>query len=455
MDVGDDFAEEVKRSVTSVIGHFMMRSSLSRGGGIHLGGGGSSKNKNRNHGFTETIKSELDNIAHDLKAPSKRDALSSLPIERPDMIVVAANIKDAEFLRSVMEKNKIEYSVLREKNATTGKFEFVFRLPDRVIDDEVSIHAPFSKTDHVIRETEHPFTTLSELQEKSPEVMELLKLYARDNEISALGSNGHIHGAQIPMKSFVHNAPENFKFDFKTIKWDREAEILTSFFEERGIPYQIEHLDNSTVRFELDPQYAQSVKSICDIHINNEVGRNISKGRFLDYDALTDPDKRISYSTKTQTHDSTHEQTRHHANNQIKDVTIDRPEVAAVLKEEFSKEGLPFESFTEKDSGKERFIVDSADLQKSPEKIDRILSRVESISSKEIGGITKKHSTKRSVQNPKDINRKSIQSQKEQGYSTQRTHKPHKDAQIAQISAQARNRDQISKVPAVTRGGRK
>lgn len=434
-DIGDDFSEEIKRTVMEVI-QFMRLSSLGgRSGGMPHNGSGLL-------GRFGNWLDDIDNRASEALA-GENPPNSVETLERPDKIVIAKNVEDAGFLRSVMEQNNLEYS-LNSKVTPEGTRDFIFRLPDVDAIDKASIHVPFSKIDHALIESDHPYTTLSEMAEINPEVISLLNHYGMHSDPAMI----QMDGSKVSKVPFVKGAPENFKFDFKTVEWDRDAEILTAFFDEKGIPYTLEDLNHETVRFSFHPESAAQVKDVVDFHINNtELNENgypkaVSKKRFLDYEALTDISKRTpaesAFNSEQPSTTSSQRPSKStqvplsfsessfpvESRNEILSLTVDDAAQANVLKQCLSDEQIAFESFKQKGCETERFVLSKIELAQKADRLDAIEQRVNNMTDKEISKLSNQRAKAKSHGTKKGVNSKNVPNEKERGFSTNQNHSP-------------------------------
>lgn len=442
-DAGDDFIEETKRTIMEIM-QYMRYASMGHQGGGHggfpeLNRHSKSKDKNQSD---RPERAKLEGIEKEADLPALQ--------ERPDMIVVANNVDDAQFLASVMNRNKLEYTLLKER----GDGAFVFTLPDRDRLDEISIHAPFSKVDHIIKPSENPHTTLREMADINPDVISLLKQFEikRPNAILADAQDSpFMHEAH--KVAFVPGAPENFKFDFPTVEWDRDAEILTDFFDQKGIPYTMLHLDQETVQFSFHPDSAKDVKNVVDFHLNHEPSK-MHMGRFPDYEALENPAKRIgaedfgftTTGAQSQNTPATSPQTLKNVEDEVLSVTVDDAVNAQILKDNLSQERIAYESFKEKATGAERFVVSKKELVRNADKLDAISERIENMTSRNVVNAQEKArvaQTNNKSAKTKAAKQKEVPSKKTRGFSTEQRHTPVQDEKVAKRSAASRNTSQM------------
>lgn len=365
-DAGDEFAAESQQNASQMLSFLMYRA------GMKAAQAGLGKSSDMlSSAFRDRLPARAPWNGRETN-PAENEQERSLDMrglkDRPEaMEVLVDNEADFEFIKSVMNRNNIEYTIEHETAPdaifsmadhaySEGAGIAVFKLPNRDINPKAAIHAPFSNTDHVLVNSGHPYTQLKDLDR---EVLGLFDFFSRTKMIEKWALRGAIDGltkdgllqdalSLNDMKPFKAGAKKNLVAEFATVKWDPQARIIADPLERMGVPFKLDVKDGIAC-FEVSPECAKAFKAVADFHLRNEASR-ISLDRFPNYSAIEQAALGSS------------------AGKELIEVTVADQGAAALITDEFNERGVAFESLSSRTTGESTFLVSKDELAaKAPE----------------------------------------------------------------------------------------
>lgn len=371
-DAGDEFSQDFFRTVEQAVGMLVNRSRAGGSRAASPSGGRAERMRERISEAYRAAKADIAGALDDIIAASRKNGGAASPSQagapendedEPAMEVVVDNEDDFEFIRSVLDRNGIEYAVtgeltpdatwsLANRELAEGSYLAVFEVYDNSRPGEVSVHAPFSQKDRVIVPSANPHTPLADVD---PEVMGLLAHFSREQAVSkaALREAASKAAPAILADAETTEGPAGkASLDFTTVKWDPKARIIADPLERLGVPFELTIADG-VARFEFPAASAPTVKAVADFHLGNAASK-IAPARFPNYASLEAAASRAE------------------AKDELVEVTVKDEGAAAMLKAELEDRGVPFESLRSKGVGEETFLMRGSDIQAFAPELDEV-----------------------------------------------------------------------------------
>lgn len=463
VDAGDEFSQDAVRVVEQALSMLINRAWGSGRGWGSSSSGLASRIKDRlseshrarggeatRHGAFAKSGADADGDAREDDGRSVEGASNT--DDAPSMEVVADNEEDFDLIKDVLDSNNVEYSIAYETapNATYSLGEKTYSEPSQIavfsiFDNdragEVSVHAPFSKTEHVIVPPKNPHTPLSELDD---EVVWLLGHFSRDAVTSRLSL---AHAAQdiapaiekelgISWDEIPLNGPKA-TLDFTTVVWDERAAIIADPLERLGVPFDVTY-EEGLARFEFPAQAAPAVKAVVDFHLGNEASR-MKVGRFLNYADLEAAALRAE------------------GTDELVEVSVKDADSATLLKAELENRGVPFESLFSEEIGEETFLMRGSDARAYASELDQARAAASAGKSSHVRALWQSAKARDAAaeQSRARTGSKHVASATSERVSYTRTQTPAADARLAKASVKARRTSKAPSLkPTMKRGGR-
>jgi hypothetical protein len=309
--------------------------------------------RSRKDGTSETSRHEPDT---GYSVP-EQEAASEVPYRT----LYAENAEDAVFLSHELSKAGIEHCMNVEAIETeplaafntaygTEDFEgkdaikrgesgcYEFYLPNRA--PYLSAHAPLSDAEHALVASRAGYTLLKDVPEEMKGLMEWFGIDSTETRLSQ-------NAACIQARDLIPevSGPLSSTVLFKTVKWDRNALLLSDNLDNLGIPYKKTILNDREASFAIHPEHVQAVRELTDSLCNNVKGMNHSRVSIDGVQAVPLGEERPAY-------------TRHFTNR-----TPLSEEAAHKAKAALDAENISYECYTDRETGETYITVDEAEVE--------------------------------------------------------------------------------------------